>query len=174
MPRPSSRGPSRAATGSRLHSTPRSLEATSATPGPDGRDDSSLPLREPRPARPAGPAAQASPNPGLAQPRAAGNKGGGGGPGVEPRVGARAWASLPPPPSRPHATPAPSPRAAHPRGRRLRFLPATARLSPSAFLKPLLLPPLPPPRREGARPRPRRERSRRTGARAARALGTAR
>lgn len=74
--------------------------------------------------------------------------------------------------TRPRASPLP-PRS--PSSRRLRFLPAAARLPRSALLPPpLLLPPLPPPRREGARPRPRRERSHRAGARAARALRTAR
>lgn len=100
LPRPF-RGTSRAAIRSRPHSAPHPLDAT---PGPDDRADSVVPLREPRLAWPAGPAAQASRSPGLAEPRAPGNKGGGG-PGVEPRVGAPAWASPSPSYSGPHATP---------------------------------------------------------------------
>lgn len=108
LPRPF-RGTSSAAIWSWPHSASHPLDAT---PGPDDRADSMVPLREPRPAWPAGPAAQASRSPGLAQPRAPGNKGGGG-PGVEPRVGAPAWASHSPPYSGPHATPRPPP-ARHP------------------------------------------------------------
>lgn len=135
----------------------------------------------PAPGTPTGPARRPR-RPGLAEPRSSTAAGRGqqrrrrrarrGAEGRGAGLGLPPTAALPA--ARDPATPTPSPRAAHPRGRRLRFLPATARLPPSAFLKPLLLPPLPPPRREGARPRPRRERSRRTGARAARALGTAR
>ncbi|XP_021005994.1 vegetative cell wall protein gp1-like [Mus caroli] len=112
LPRPF-QGTSRSAIRSRPHSASHPLDAT---PGPGDRADSMVPLREPRPAWPAGPAAQASRSPGLAQPRAPGNKGGGG-PGVEPRVGAPAWASPSPPYPGPHATPrlpTPAPRPAIP------------------------------------------------------------
>jgi hypothetical protein len=112
LPRPF-QGTSRSAIWSRPHSASHPLDAT---PGPGDRADSMVPLREPRPAWPAGPAAQASRSPGLAQPRAPGNKGSGG-PGVEPRVGAPAWASPSPPYPGPHATPClptPAPPPLHP------------------------------------------------------------
>lgn len=175
MPRPSSRdlsaGPRARPSGPGpcrhlIPWTPPPARATAQIPW--SRSDGPTGLAR-RPRRPglAEPRPRTASGPGQQRRRRAGRGAEGRGAGLGLTLTALPWATRDP-------APPPAPPSRSPGSRRLCFLPAAARRPRSdLLLPPLLLPPLPPPQREGALPRPRRERSRRAGARAARALRTA-